>query len=204
MKKTKSEIEILIQEMVEEELDELWGADRLKNAANKVGGYAKQGAQAVKNAGRNVMNKITGTTPPPEPTLPVPPQQKKVLPPSPPAPIPPPRSPEPPIPDERSVLDGHEEEGEEGLPLVPTPSLTGNKGIITAKCMNSSMVHSFEYNEPDQTLRVYFRGGQIYDYFFVPRAIAERLKTACEIPGESAGKWFAQNVRKTYEFHKVA
>lgn len=200
MKKTKSEIEILIQEMVEEELNELWGIDHLKNAANKVGGYAKQGTQAVKNAGRNVMNKITGT-----PSIPpVAPPAKTVLPPSPPPPIAPPKSPEPPIPDDRSVLDGHEEDGEEGFPLVPTPSLSGNKGIIIAKCMNSSMVHSFEYNEEDQTLRVYFRGGQIYDYFFVPRAIAERLKTACEIPGESAGKWFAQNVRKTYEFHKVA
>jgi F0F1-type ATP synthase gamma subunit len=72
------------------------------------------------------------------------------------------------------------------------------------KCMNSSMVHSFSYDEQDQTLRVYFRGGQIYDYFFVPREVADTFKNMCEQPGESAGKWFAQHVRKTFEFQKVA
>lgn len=188
MKKAQSEIEKLIQEMVEEELDELWGVDHLKNAANKVGGYAKQGAQAVggaiKNAGRNVMNKITGTTP-----------QTPATPP----PIP--KSPAPPIPDDRSVLDGHEEEGEVQPPPAPAPS---SRKIVTVKCMNSSMVHSFEYNESDQTLRVYFRGGQIYDYFFVPREVSDGFQKACEVPGESAGKWFAKNVRNVYEFHKVA
>jgi len=72
------------------------------------------------------------------------------------------------------------------------------------QCMNSSMVHSFEYDEQDQTLRVYFRGGQIYDYFFVPKEVGEAFKTVCQNPGDSAGKWFAQNVRRTFEFKKVA
>lgn len=73
----------------------------------------------------------------------------------------------------------------------------------TIQCMNSSMVHSFEYNEDDQTLRVYFRGGQIYDYFFIPPDIAEEFKNICQNPGGSAGKWFAQKIRKSFEFHKV-
>lgn len=76
--------------------------------------------------------------------------------------------------------------------------------LTTINCQNSSMVNSFEYNEQDQTLRVYFKGGQIYDYFFVPRDIAEAFRTVCENPAESAGKWFAQNVRRTFEFMKVA
>jgi hypothetical protein len=75
---------------------------------------------------------------------------------------------------------------------------------VTIKCMNSSMVHSFEYNEQDQTLRVYFRGGQIYDYFFVPKDVAEAFKNVCEQPGGSAGRWFSQHVRRTFEFQKVA
>jgi hypothetical protein len=66
------------------------------------------------------------------------------------------------------------------------------------------MVHSFEYDKVDQTLRVYFRGGQIYDYFFVPENVAEEFRRVCEDPAESAGKWFARVVRKTYEYQKVA
>jgi len=72
------------------------------------------------------------------------------------------------------------------------------------QCMNSSMVHSFEYHDQDQILRVYFRGGQIYDYFFVPKEVADTFKGICQNPGESAGRWFSQNVRRTFEFQKVA
>lgn len=78
----------------------------------------------------------------------------------------------------------------------------GPENVI--RCQNSSMVQSFEYDKADQTLRVYFRGGQIYDYFFVPDHIAEEFKRMCEEPGESAGRWFAKNVRKTFEFQKIA
>jgi hypothetical protein len=74
----------------------------------------------------------------------------------------------------------------------------------TIECLNSSMIHSFEYNEGDRILRVYFRGGQIYDYFFVPPEVAETFKTICQNPGDSAGRWFSQNVRRTFEFQKVA
>jgi hypothetical protein len=66
------------------------------------------------------------------------------------------------------------------------------------------MVHSFEYNKTEQILRVYFRGGQIYDYFFVPQNIADEFRRVCEDPAESAGKWFARTVRKTFEYQKIA
>lgn len=89
---------------------------------------------------------------------------------------------------------------QEEQPILPEPIGPTN----TIKCQNSSMVHSFEYNKTDQTLRVYFRGGQIYDYFFVPQDLADEFKRLCEEPGESAGKWFARNIRKTFEFQKVA
>jgi len=74
----------------------------------------------------------------------------------------------------------------------------------TINCLNSSMIHSFEYNEEDRTLQVHFKGGQIYEYFFVPPEVAEAFKGICQNPGESAGRWFAQNVRRTFEFHKIA
>jgi len=85
-----------------------------------------------------------------------------------------------------------------------TPPTTTRAPRTVIACQNSSMVHSFEYEPRDQTLRVYFRGGQIYDYFFVPQQIADELQRVCEDPAESAGKWFARNVRKTFEFQKVA
>lgn len=72
------------------------------------------------------------------------------------------------------------------------------------QCLNSSMINSFDYNPNDKTLRVYFKGGQIYDYFFVPPETAETFKGICQNPGDSAGRWFALNIRKTYEFNKVA
>lgn len=96
------------------------------------------------------------------------------------------------------VLDPAETETPEPTELPPARP----ERVIL--CQNSSMVHSFEYDKADQTLRVYFRGGQIYDYFFIPEDIAEEFKRVCEEPTESAGRWFAQNVRKTYEFQKIA
>lgn len=93
-------------------------------------------------------------------------------------------------------------------PQTPEPQDTpplppiGPQTVI--QCQNSSMVHSFEYDKRERIMRVYFRGGQIYDYFFVPEEVAEEFKTVCENPSESAGKWFARNVRKAYEYQKIS
>lgn len=86
------------------------------------------------------------------------------------------------------------------------PDLTASpqrSSLNVVKCMNSSMVHSFEYNESERILRVYFLGGQTYDYFFVPKEIAEEFKAICENPNESAGKWFARTVRRSYQYMKI-
>lgn len=118
--------------------------------------------------------------------------------PVPPPPIPTPsqnRPPQPP-PEAQERPEGEPE------PQTTTPAPIGPRTAIA--CQNSSMVHSFEYNRTDQTMRVYFRGGQIYDYFFVPQTIADEFKRVCEDPTESAGKWFARTVRKTFEYQKVA
>lgn len=95
------------------------------------------------------------------------------------------------------------QESPEQTSELPGPQPEPGSSRTTIRCQNSSMVHSFEYNKKDQTLRVYFRGGQIYDYFFIPENIADEFKRVCADPAESAGKWFARTIRKTFEFQKV-
>lgn len=67
---------------------------------------------------------------------------------------------------------------------------------------NSTMINSFEYDQTQRILRVYFRLGQIYDYFFVPVNIAQDLKNISQ-GTESVGTWFANNIRMTYEYQKI-
>ena len=86
------------------------------------------------------------------------------------------------------------------LPPQPTTPI-GNRTVIS--CQNSSMVHSFEYDGAERILRVYFKGGQIYDYFFVPQEVAEEFRRVCEDPVESAGRWFAKTVRNVFNYQKV-
>lgn len=114
--------------------------------------------------------------------------------------------PPPPVPQAHPPIPGPPggQESPEQTPEVQPQAPTSIGPRTTITCQNSSMVHSFEYDKADQTLRVYFRGGQIYDYFFVPENIADEFKRVCEDPAESAGKWFARVVRKTYEYQKVA
>jgi len=117
-------------------------------------------------------------------------------------PLPPPPVPQPHPPAVPEPPEG-QESPEQGTDVsTPQPGPIGPRTTIA--CQNSSMVHSFEYNDKDQTLRVFFRGGQIYDYFFVPQNIADEFRRVCEDPAESAGKWFARTVRKTFEYQKVA
>lgn len=101
----------------------------------------------------------------------------------------------------RTPPEAQERPQEPSLDQTPPEASIGPRTVIA--CQNSSMVHSFEYNRSDQTLRVYFRGGQTYDYFFVPSQVADEFKVVCDDPTESAGKWFAKNVRRTFEFQKV-
>lgn len=119
-------------------------------------------------------------------------------------PVPPPPIPITQNPSPSLKTSPEAQERPEEVPEIPTPEPESTSSRTAIKCQNSSMVHSFEYNKNDQTLRVYFRGGQIYDYFFVPQNIADEFKRVCDDPTESAGKWFARSVRKTFEYQKVA
>lgn len=71
------------------------------------------------------------------------------------------------------------------------------------RCKGSSLLHSFLYDTEERILRVFFLSGYIYDYFFVPKEVAEELQKMAEQGEESLGKWFAKNIKKTFEFQRV-
>lgn len=65
------------------------------------------------------------------------------------------------------------------------------------------MLHSFLYDSEERVLRVFFLSGYVYDYFFVPEDIAAQFQALAEQGGESLGKWFSKNIKKTYVFQQV-
>ena len=64
--------------------------------------------------------------------------------------------------------------------------------------MSSSAIARVAYDETSSTLNVEFESGTIYEYFDVPRNIYEELLSA-----ESAGSYFAQNIRDVYRFDRT-
>ncbi|TXH11403.1 MAG: KTSC domain-containing protein [Spirochaetes bacterium] len=70
-------------------------------------------------------------------------------------------------------------------------------------CRGSSLLHSFRYDRGERLLRVYFRNGYVYDYFFVPEEVAVEFQQLAESGSESIGKWFTKNVKKTFEYQRV-
>lgn len=71
------------------------------------------------------------------------------------------------------------------------------------RCKGSSLIHSFQYDKEERILRVFFLSGYVYDYFFVPEEVAEELQRLAELGGESLGKWFTKNIKKTFEYQRV-
>lgn len=71
------------------------------------------------------------------------------------------------------------------------------------RCKGSSLLHSFQYDKGERILRVFFLSGYVYDYFFVPEEVAEELQRLAELGGESLGKWFTKNIKKTFEYQRV-
>lgn len=70
-------------------------------------------------------------------------------------------------------------------------------------CRGSSLLHSFRYDPKERILRVYFLSGYVYDYFFVPEDVVAELQRLAEAGGESVGKWFTKNVKKTFEYQRL-
>jgi hypothetical protein len=68
------------------------------------------------------------------------------------------------------------------------------------KIENSSTIVSVSYNSTFQSLTVTFKGNkESYTYFDVPFAVYQNL-----IDADSAGKYFAGNIKKNYTFSKKA
>lgn len=64
--------------------------------------------------------------------------------------------------------------------------------------VESSNLVAVDYDEEFATLRVKFLSGSIYEYDDVPYEVYRELMDA-----ESHGKYFYQNIRTKYHYHKL-
>jgi hypothetical protein len=64
--------------------------------------------------------------------------------------------------------------------------------------MPSSVVRRFSYDKAQQTLRITFVSGDVYDYVDVPPAVHDGLVAAL-----SKGRYFAAHIRDRYVFRRV-
>ena len=71
------------------------------------------------------------------------------------------------------------------------------------QCKNSSLLHSFQYDQSERILRVFFLSGYIYDYFFVPEEVAEELRRLAESGESGLGKWFSKNIKNVFVFQRL-
>jgi hypothetical protein len=64
--------------------------------------------------------------------------------------------------------------------------------------VSSSNLRSVGYDPRTQTLEIEFNSGDIYQYFNVPAIIYQGLMSA-----GSHGKYFNQNIKKTYHYLRI-
>lgn len=65
--------------------------------------------------------------------------------------------------------------------------------------VNSSDLRSVGYDETTKVLEIEFHGGQIYQYYGVPRAVYEGLMQAA-----SHGKYFHAHIKNVYSYQRVS
>ena len=72
--------------------------------------------------------------------------------------------------------------------------------MITAHESNfdSSMIEKCFYDFTKNTLKVKFKGGQVYEYENVETAVYENFCKA-----DSTGKYFIENIKNKYEFTQL-
>jgi len=66
------------------------------------------------------------------------------------------------------------------------------------KSVSSTNLAAVGYDEANQTLRVEFKNGGIYDYYDVPQSEYENLMQA-----SSHGQYLAQNIKGRYRYARV-
>ena len=62
----------------------------------------------------------------------------------------------------------------------------------------SSNIARFRYDKKSEVLQIEFKKSSTYQYFDVPEAVVERMKSA-----GSKGQFFAQNVKGVYRYARV-
>ena len=71
------------------------------------------------------------------------------------------------------------------------------KGVCSVK-FKSSNLKKGNYDPKTRTLTMWFRSGHVYEYYDVPEEEVIRLEKA-----QSAGSYFAANIRNEYKFKKL-
>ena len=71
-------------------------------------------------------------------------------------------------------------------------------GKLIEVSITSSSMSKAKYDTLKESLRVQFNNGKIYEYMDVPSSIFTKFRLA-----KSQGKFFNENISKSYEFKKV-
>lgn len=64
--------------------------------------------------------------------------------------------------------------------------------------VSSSDIQSVGYDPQTQTLEIEFNSGGVYQYFHVPASVYQGLMNA-----GSHGRYFHQNIKNSYSYHRV-
>ena len=64
--------------------------------------------------------------------------------------------------------------------------------------LESTAIRRFKYTIDNETLRIWFVEGGVYDYYNVPESIVMILADA-----QSKGRYFYYNIRTSYEFRRI-
>jgi hypothetical protein len=64
--------------------------------------------------------------------------------------------------------------------------------------VSSTNLHSIGYDLQSQTLRIKFRGGEIYDYYNVPESVHSALMNA-----SSKGRYHSCNIARCYRYKRI-
>ena len=64
--------------------------------------------------------------------------------------------------------------------------------------LDSTAIRRFKYTIDNETLRIWFVEGGVYDYYNVPESVVMILADA-----QSKGRYFYYNIRTSYEFRRI-
>ena len=64
--------------------------------------------------------------------------------------------------------------------------------------LESTAIRRFKYTIDNETLRIWFVEGGVYDYYNVPESVVLTLADA-----QSKGRYFYYNIRTSYDFRRI-